>query len=112
MSDPTSSDDASPPDAPDVPPSDSTSPDHTDTEVPTPPSLEPYTAHYPPWAQELARKYFTKTIAAFILHGDIRDVVPTEDPDGNRIYPPLRDFLTNDLFAAREVIVFYDRSAG
>ena len=82
------------------------------TEVPAPPSLEPYTAHYPPWAQELARKYFTKTIAAFILHGDIRDVVPTEDRNGTRIYPPLRDFLSDDLFAARDVVVFYDRSAG
>ena len=89
-----------------------TRPDHTDTDVPTPPSLEPYTAHYPPWAQELARKYFTKTIAAFIVHGDIRDVVPTQDREGNRIYPPLRQFLTDDLFAARDVIVFYDRSAG
>jgi len=88
------------------------SPDATDTDVPTPPSLEPYTAHYPPWAQELARKYFTKTIAAFIIHGDIRDVVPTQDREGNRIYPPLRTFLTDDLFAARDVIVFYDRSAG
>ncbi len=82
------------------------------TDIPTPPSLEPYTAHYPPWAQEFARKYFTKTIAAFILHGDIRDVVPTENRDGTRIYPPLRDFLTDDLFAARDVVVFYDRSAG
>jgi AAA+ superfamily predicted ATPase len=87
-------------------------PEAAGADVPTPPALEPYTAHYPPWAQELARKYFTKTIAAFILHGDIRDVVPTEDPDGNRIYPPLRRFLTDDLFAARDVIVFYDRSAG
>jgi len=83
-----------------------------DPDVPTPPSLKPYTAHYPPWAQELARKYFTKTIAAFILHGDIRDVVPTQDSDGNRIYPPLRNFLNDDLFAARDVVVFYDRSAG
>ncbi|HKL87555.1 MAG TPA: AAA family ATPase, partial [Salinibacter sp.] len=87
-------------------------PESTKSDVPTPPSLEPYTRHYPPWAQELARKYFTKTIAAFILHGDIRDVVPTEDRDGNRIYPPLRTFLTDDLFAARDIVVFYDRSAG
>lgn len=84
----------------------------SETEVPTPPPLEPYTAHYPPWAQELARKYFTKTIAAFILHGDVRDVVPTKDRDGTRIYPPLRRFLSDDLFAARDVVVFYDRSAG
>jgi SpoVK/Ycf46/Vps4 family AAA+-type ATPase len=97
-------------DAPAV--SDSSTSEPTETDVPTPPALEPYTRHYPPWAQELARKYFTKTIAAFILHGDIRDVVPTEDREGNRIYPPLRNFLTDDLFAARDIIVFYDRSAG
>ena len=77
-----------------------------------PPALADHTAHYPPWARELARKYFTKTIVAFILHGDIRDVVPTEDPDGHRIYPSLRTFLADDLFAARDVVVFYDRSAG
>ncbi|PSQ79176.1 MAG: AAA family ATPase, partial [Bacteroidetes bacterium QS_1_63_11] len=56
---------------------------------PDTPPLEPYTAHYPSWARELARKYFTKTVATFILHGDIRDVVPAEDRDGNRIYPSL-----------------------
>ncbi|MCS3627213.1 SpoVK/Ycf46/Vps4 family AAA+-type ATPase [Salinibacter ruber] len=80
--------------------------------APDTPPLDPYTAHYPPWARELARKYFTKTVSTFILHGDIRDVVPTEDRDGARIYPPLRRFLTDDLFAARDVVVFYDRSAG
>ena len=102
-----------PADAPSDPPgSDEVATESSDTNVPAPPSLEPYTAHYPPWAQELARKYFTKTISAFILHGDIRDVVPTEDPDGRRVYPPLRDFLVRDLFAARDVVVFYDRSAG
>jgi len=76
------------------------------------PPLDPYTAHYPPWARELARKYFTKTVSTFILHGDIRDVVPTQDREGTSIYPPLRRFLTDDLFAARDVVVFYDRSAG
>ena len=80
--------------------------------APDTPPLDPYTAHYPPWARELARKYFTKTVSTFILHGDIRDVVPTEDRDGAPIYPPLRRFLTDDLFAARDVVVFYDRSAG
>ncbi len=80
--------------------------------APDTPPLDPYTAHYPPWARELARKYFTKTVSTFVLHGDIRDVVPTEDRNGARIYPALRRFLTDDLFAARDVVVFYDRSAG
>jgi len=88
-------------------PSDAAAPD-----APMPPPLQPYTAHYPAWAQELARKYFTKTVATFLLHGDVRDVVPARTRDGERTYLPLRDFLTDDLFAARDVVVFYDRSAG
>jgi SpoVK/Ycf46/Vps4 family AAA+-type ATPase len=75
----------------------------------------------------MARKYLTKTLVAFTLHGDVRDLVPmaaptTTDPNGSpgsprgaaqtRRYVPLRDFLTEELFAARDVVVFYDRSAG
>jgi AAA+ superfamily predicted ATPase len=70
------------------------------------------TAHYPPWAQEMARKYFTKTITEFILHGDVRDLVPTRDREGNRTYVSLETFLLDDLFAARDVVVLYDRSTG
>ena len=69
-------------------------------------------AHYPAWAQELARKYLTKTINQFVLHGNVRDLVPTEDGDGAPDYATLRQFLANDLFAGRDVVVFYDRSAG
>ena len=69
-------------------------------------------AHYPTWAQELARRYFTKTINQFILHGNVRDFVPAEDDDGDRAYLPLREFLNDDLFAGRDVVVFYDRSDG
>ncbi|MEM6648194.1 MAG: hypothetical protein AAF730_18280, partial [Bacteroidota bacterium] len=74
--------------------------------------LEKYTAHYPGWAKEFARKYFTKTLSAFVFHGNVRDLVPTEDADGNTEYLGLRDFLVNDLFAMRDVVVFYDRSSG
>ena len=74
--------------------------------------LEKYTAHYPAWARDLARKYFTKTITQFILYGNVRDLVPTKDREGNAVYLPLRDFLTHDLFAARDIVIFYDRSAG
>ena len=70
------------------------------------------TAHYPPWAQEMARKYFTKTITEFILHGDVRDLVPTRNREGNRTYVSLETFLLDDLFAARDVVVLYDRSTG
>ncbi len=69
-------------------------------------------AHYPAWARELARRYFTKTLNQFILHGNVRDVVPAEDENGERIYLPLRQFLADDLFAGRDIVVFYDRSDG
>ena len=69
-------------------------------------------AHYPAWARELARRYFTKTLNQFILHGNVRDLVPAEDERGERIYLPLRQFLSEDLFAGRDIVVFYDRSDG
>jgi len=90
----------------------------TDTvsiDVPSPagPSLlEKYTAHYPEWAKEYARKYFTKTLTQFILYGNVRDLVPTEDVDGNPIYISLHEFLVQELFAARDIVLFYDRSSG
>lgn len=78
----------------------------------TQPALERYTAHYPGWAKEFARKYFTKTLNQFILHGNVRDLVHTLNADKVTEYIPLRDFLTDDLFAARDIIIFYDRAAG
>ena len=83
--------------------------------VPSPaaPSLlDQYTSHYPEWAKDFARKYFTKTVTQFILYGNVRDLVPTQDDKNALQYMPLRDFLTDDLFASRDVIVFYDRSSG
>lgn len=74
--------------------------------------LESYITHYPEWAKDLARKYFTKTLNLFILHGNVRDLVPTVDDEGDRVYAPLRDFLARDLFGSRDIVVFYDRSAG
>jgi SpoVK/Ycf46/Vps4 family AAA+-type ATPase len=74
--------------------------------------LEGYIAHYPEWAKELARKYFTKTLNLFILHGNVRDVVPAVDEDDGLSYVSVRKFLANDLFGSRDIVVFYDRSAG
>lgn len=82
-------------------------------ESPSVPSLlEQYTAHYPGWAQEFARKYFTKTLTQFILYGAVRDLVPSEDEKGQATYVSLTDFLIQDLFASRDIVLFYDRSSG
>ena len=69
-------------------------------------------AAYPTWAQALAQKYFTKTLNSFILYGNVRDLVPSENAAGERVYVPLRDFLTQDLFAARDIVIYYDRASG
>lgn len=69
-------------------------------------------AHLPPWARELARRYYTKTISTFILHGAVRDLQPAHDPQRNRKFVPLRQFLSDELFAGRDFVVYYDRSSG
>lgn len=79
---------------------------------PTISSFDASIAHYPEWAKELARKYFTKTLTSFILHGNVRDLVRTTDAEGADSYVSLREFLIDDVFAARDVVLFYDRSAG
>jgi len=84
--------------------------DHAATLAPT--QTEDRAADYPVWAREFARKYFTKTLTQFILYGNVRDFIPSLDASGNRDYASLRDFLADDLFSARDIVVFYDRSAG
>ena len=75
--------------------------------------FDQYTAHYPEWARILARKYFTKTLIQFILHGNVRDLVRHEDPESGEVdYVGLTHFLVNELFAARDIVVLYDRAAG
>ena len=78
----------------------------------SPSVIEEYTSHYPEWAKEFARKYFTKTITEFILYGNVRDFVPSVDQKDESTYVSLRDFLIDDLFAARDIVLFYDRSGG
>ncbi|MBT7400261.1 MAG: hypothetical protein HN774_03740, partial [Bacteroidetes Order II. Incertae sedis bacterium] len=61
-------------------------------EVPSPagPSLlDQYTAHYPDWAKDFARKYFTKTLTQFIIYGNVRDLVAAGGDDGKSEYVSL-----------------------
>ncbi len=84
-----------------------------DVAPPAGPSLlDQYTSHYPEWAKEFARKYFTKTLTQFILYGNVRDLVPSLDDDGKPIYISVQEFLLSELFASRDIVIFYDRSSG
>jgi len=84
-----------------------------DVPAPAGPSLlDRYTSHYPDWAKDFARKYFTKTLTQFILYGNVRDLVPSLDDNGKRTYVSIQEFLLSELFASRDIVLFYDRSSG
>jgi len=65
----------------------------------------------PEWAQELKRKYQSKNVSQFIVHGNINDYVRVVD-DGKNNYLKVRDFVNQELFRYRDMVIHYDRSAG
>jgi SpoVK/Ycf46/Vps4 family AAA+-type ATPase len=67
--------------------------------------------HYPIWAREFARKYFSKTINQFALHGNVRDYVQYS-PAGKPEYLRMRNFLSDELFGGRDIVLYYDRASG
>ncbi|XXF76551.1 AAA family ATPase [Myxococcaceae bacterium GXIMD 01537] len=69
-------------------------------------------AGLPRWAQKLAQKYYTKTVATFLLYGAVRDLQPVTQEDGSRGYGTLKTFLAEELFGGRDHVIFYDRSSG
>ncbi|PWN05671.1 ATP-binding protein [Rhodohalobacter mucosus] len=67
--------------------------------------------YYPGWAREFAKKYLSRTLNQFILHGNVHDLVPAGEGDG-RNFIRLKTFLAEDFFGARDIVIFYDRSSG
>ncbi|MDX1672710.1 MAG: AAA family ATPase [Balneolaceae bacterium] len=67
--------------------------------------------HYPAWAKEFARKYLSRTINQFILHGNIHDLVEITQKEQTD-YMRLKTFLAEEFFGARDYVIFYDRSSG
>ncbi len=67
--------------------------------------------NYPSWAQEFARKYLSRTINQFVLHGNVHDLVPVRN--GKSIeFNRLKSFLADEFFGARDFVIFYDRASG
>lgn len=67
--------------------------------------------HYPEWSQEFARKYLSRTINQFILHGNVHDLVPLKEKEGTK-FNRLKSFLSDEFFGARDFVIFYDRASG
>jgi AAA+ superfamily predicted ATPase len=62
----------------------------------------------PPWARELSEKYYSRSFTMFVLHGNVRDLVPLGRKDTTE-FVPLEQFLSTALFGQRDLILHYDR---
>jgi len=66
--------------------------------------------HYPLWAKNLAKKYLSRTVNQFILHGNVHDL--TRIKDNPQKFRRLKSFLADEFFGARDIVIFYDRASG
>ncbi len=71
--------------------------------IPSAPQLD----SLPAWARELSERYYSRTLAMFVLHGNVRDLAPL-----GAGFVPLNRFLREGLFGKRDVVVTYDRGGG
>ncbi len=67
---------------------------------------------FPGWAAKLAERYYTRTVATFLLHGAVRDLQPMTLPNGELKFVPLKTYLAEELFGSRDLVFYYDRSSG
>jgi AAA+ superfamily predicted ATPase len=65
----------------------------------------------PEWARRLSEKYYSRTIAMFVLHGNVHDLVAWKR-GGHTEYVPLAKFLDEGLFGRRDLVLSYDRGGG
>jgi SpoVK/Ycf46/Vps4 family AAA+-type ATPase len=71
----------------------------------------PYLDTLPEWARELSEKYYSRTLAMFVLCGNVRDYVPLRRGASIDFLPMLR-FLNEGLFGHRDLVLTYDRGGG
>ena len=65
----------------------------------------------PEWARQLSEKYYSRTIAMFVVHGNVHDLVAWKRA-GRTEYVPLAKFLDEGLFGRRDLVLSYDRGGG
>ena len=65
----------------------------------------------PDWARRLSEKYYSRTIAMFVLHGNVHDLVAWKRGDRTE-HVPLAKFLNEGLFGRRDLVLSYDRGGG
>lgn len=69
------------------------------------------TTTLPAWAEEMRELFRSGSVAQFLLHGNVFDVVQMDDGGAQKLLP-LRSFLDDVMFDAWDVVLHYDRSRG
>ncbi len=65
----------------------------------------------PDWARDLSEKYYSGVTSMFVLHGNVRDLVPWKRSTGTD-FLSLGRFLREALFGTRDLVLNYDRGGG
>src|SRR5262245_38694285 len=65
----------------------------------------------PSWAEQMRDLFKSGSVAQFLIHGNIFDVVSIEDSGGRRLLS-LRSFLKDVMFESYDVVLEYDRGRG
>src|SRR5436190_8099549 len=65
----------------------------------------------PGWAEEMRDLFRSGSVAQFLIHGNIFDVVGIEDSGGRRLLS-LKAFLKEVMFESYDVVLEYDRGRG
>jgi ATP-dependent 26S proteasome regulatory subunit len=66
----------------------------------------------PDWADVLRRRYLSGEASLFLIHGNVRDVQPWDEGDGQIVWLGLRRFLEKFLARTRDIVTYYDISQG
>jgi len=69
------------------------------------------TNQLPVWAEQMRDLFRSGSVAQFLIHGNIFDVVAAEDSTGRRLLS-LKAFLKNVMFESYDVVLEYDRGRG
>ena len=70
----------------------------------------------PAWAERLGDAYLSGTSCVFLLHGNVRDLVPVAAPDADGgatdAWGTVPDFLAREMFGRWDVVLGYDVGKG
>jgi len=66
---------------------------------------------FPDWAKDLSHAYMSGSTCLFVLHGNVFDLVRSQDGPGSR-YVSLTDFLGTQVFGRWDLVLTYDLSRG